>query len=194
KESLLGLAFSPDGQLLASAGGLSEQINNGRIIGEVKVWEVASGRPLHSLRAHPDGYATSICFSPDSKRLLTGGADPDARVWDVQTGQELLALKGHAGGVLSVSFSPDGQRAVTGGGDPDPESHKIPAALKVWDADSGQEVLTLPAHTGGVTGVCFDPDGKRLASAGAGTWRTAGEIKLWDAAIELTIAARPGLV
>ncbi|MFM9960467.1 MAG: WD40 repeat domain-containing protein [Planctomycetaceae bacterium] len=47
--------------------------------------------------------------------------------------------------------------------------------MKLWDAASGQETLTLKGHTGGVVSVTFTPDGKRLASAG-----TDGTIKIWD--------------
>jgi WD40 repeat protein len=49
--------------------------------------------------------------------------------------------------------------------------------VKVWDADTGQELLTLRENIwGGVTGVCFSPDAKRLASASLD-----GTVKVWDA-------------
>jgi WD40 repeat protein len=46
--------------------------------------------------------------------------------------------------------------------------------VKVWDAGTGQEALTLKGHASGVSGVAWSPDGSRLASASAG-----GTVRLW---------------
>ncbi|HXY36545.1 MAG TPA: hypothetical protein VEI07_20075, partial [Planctomycetaceae bacterium] len=66
-----------------------------------------------------------------------------------------------------VSFSPDGKRIVTGGND---------NLLKIWDAETGQETLTLRAHTALVQCVAWSPDGARIASSS-----TDGTIRLWEA-------------
>ncbi len=66
-----------------------------------------------------------------------------------------------------MAFSPDGKRLASASGD---------RTVKVWDAATGQETLTLKGHTGDVWSVAFSPDGKRLASASDD--RT---VKVWDA-------------
>jgi serine/threonine protein kinase len=122
------------------------------------------------------GEVTSVCFSPDGKHLATASYDRTVRVWDVTTGKQILTLKGHTLGVNSVCFSPDGKRLASASGDrisPDRRGEVI-----VWDAATGQEVLTLKkGHTLGLSCVCFSPDGKRLASS---SWDET--VKVWDAA------------
>ena len=67
-----------------------------------------------------------------------------------------------------MAFSPDGKRLASASRD---------QTVKVWDAVTGQEILTLKGHTSGVTSVAFSPDGKRLASAAPRM-----TVKVWDAA------------
>jgi WD40 repeat protein len=111
---------------------------------------------------------SSVAFSADGKRILTGSEDGTARVWDAEKGHELRALKGHTHHVSSVAFSPDGKRILTGSRD---------TTAKVWDAETGQELLTLKGHTNAVTGVAFSPDGKRLFA-----WDQTGKLLVWSLA------------
>src|SRR5262249_40742940 len=73
-----------------------------------------------------------------------------------------------------LAFSPDGRRIAGAGGGP--SALRGPGAVTVWDAQTGQEVLSLRGHTGGVSGVAFSHDGRRIASAGAD-----GVVTVWDA-------------
>ena len=87
-------------------------------------------------------------------------------MWEAQAGKELLTLIGHKGHdaevwgdgfVHSAGYSPNGERIVTASGD---------KTAKVWEADTGQELLTLKGHDSGVNSVAYSPDGKRIATAG----------------------------
>lgn len=95
-EGVIGIAFSPDGARLATAG---ED-------GTARVWDAASGQELLTLRGHT-GRVNGVAFSPDGRRLATAGEDGTARIWDSASGQELLTLEGLADAVTPAAFNPD---------------------------------------------------------------------------------------
>jgi hypothetical protein len=83
-----------------------------------------------------------------------------------------LTFLGHTDRVTSVAFSPDSKRIASGSWD----VLGNPGELKVWDAQTGQEVHALQGHTDRVTSVAFSPDGTRVIAASA-----KGEVRAWDA-------------
>jgi WD40 repeat protein len=164
-----GVAFSPDGSRLASAGGGLNSWGQ-PLPGEVKVWDAAKGREILTLTGHT-GRVTGVAFSPDGTRLAGASDDQTVRVWDAAKGREILTLTGHTGRVTSVAFSPDGSRLASAGHD---------GTVKVRDARTGHELLALQGHTNlthPVSSVAFSPDGSRLAGA-----CDDGTVRVWDAA------------
>jgi len=69
-----------------------------------------------TFRGHTGG-VSSVAFSPDGSRIVSGSSGAAVKVWDVSSGEEILTLGGHSDSVHSVAFSPDGSRSVSGGGD-----------------------------------------------------------------------------
>jgi eukaryotic-like serine/threonine-protein kinase len=88
-----GLAFSPNGNRLASGG---------------RVWDAQTGRLLLTLKGHA-GWVSQTVFSPDGKRIATASSDNTVKLWDVHTGAELMTFPG--GDV--VAFSADSHRLAT---------------------------------------------------------------------------------
>jgi WD40 repeat protein len=83
------VAFSPDGERLASVSGIWGAL---AVMGEVIVWDLATGKQLRTLRTAHTKAAWSVCFSPDSKMLATVSRDETVRLWEVATWGERLTL------------------------------------------------------------------------------------------------------
>jgi dipeptidyl aminopeptidase/acylaminoacyl peptidase len=79
-----------------------------------------------------------------------------------------------------VCFSPDGGRLASASWGYDEQKKQPYGEVRVWDAKTGQELLTLKEHTREVLSVCFSPDGSRLATA-SGEYRKPGKVQVWDA-------------
>lgn len=112
------------------------------------------------------GPVTSVAYSPDGKRLLTGSTDKTARLWKVRSSKSLKTLRGHEGAVRSVAFSPDGNLVATGSDD---------KTARVWNAKTGKLLLIFDGHGAGVRSVAFSRDNRRLL-----TGSEDGTIRLWD--------------
>jgi CHAT domain/WD domain, G-beta repeat len=142
-DGVAGVAYSPDGTLLATAGDTTSRL-----------WQVPGGSPVRTQAGH-NNLIHGVAFSPDGTLLATCGAD-GARLWNADDGASVHALTGrHDGMVLGMAFSPDGTLLATTSSD---------KTIRLWDAASGAPVRTLAGHTATVSAVAFSPDGTQLAT------------------------------
>jgi WD40 repeat protein/serine/threonine protein kinase len=77
----------------------------------VRLWDLRSGKELRVLRAHADGIS-AVAFSPNGKRIASGGGDNLVKIWNAATGKLLHTLRGHTKALSRVAFSKDGRRLV----------------------------------------------------------------------------------
>jgi WD40 repeat protein/serine/threonine protein kinase len=132
-----GVAFSPDGHLLASAS----------YDGTVKVWDVATGQLTLTLRGHAAG-VHSVAFCPDGQRLASASDDQTVKVWDVRTGQETLSLQGHSRPVRCVAWSHTGRSIVSA-------SESEDQTIMVWEATDLTEAVRVQREASGLVSFLF---------------------------------------
>jgi WD40 repeat protein len=150
--------FSPDGKLLAVAGG----------DGIARIYRASDGARLRELRQGSP--LSAAVFSPDGTKIATAGEDSTARLWDPKTGRLLHVLR-HGGPVTSATFSRDGKLLATTSDD---------KTARIWDVATGRLLRRLD-HPGGVRSASFSGDGKLLVTVlvPAAFDRTA---RVWDVA------------
>ncbi|HSR25561.1 MAG TPA: hypothetical protein VLW53_18545, partial [Candidatus Eisenbacteria bacterium] len=142
-----GIAFSPDGRLLAVIG------SDG-----VQLYGPASRRPVGSRFGGEQGLLAAIAFSPDGRLLAsTAQGDGEIALWDAGTQRQVGAgLGGRDGNIVDVAFSPD-SRLVASGSDL--------GIVQLFDAATGRSVDRFSIQ-GGASSLAFSPDGTVLAIAG----------------------------
>jgi WD40 repeat protein/serine/threonine protein kinase len=203
KRRVFALAFSPDGQTLATVAKDSV----------VRLWDAGTHALTSTWAPSGDGAAVgglfSVVFSRDGRLLIAGGGDGTVRVWDRAAGRERHRLRAHAGVVHGVALHPEGKVLASAGQDgrlrlwhletgtpagemleTDPDRLRAVAFTadgttllaggedgfgRLWDVATGRPLGTPLRHEAIVFGLAVHPDGQTLVTAGGD--RTA---RLWE--------------
>ncbi|MBI5622438.1 MAG: SUMF1/EgtB/PvdO family nonheme iron enzyme [Elusimicrobia bacterium] len=169
-EGSLSVAVSADGGRAVS----------GHEDGVVRVWDLKTGKRLHSLQGHA-GPASAAAFLPDGMAVVSGSADGSLKVWDLISGHCVKTLVGHAARVSQVLILPDGGHAVSASDD---------GTLRTWSLESGRNKRTIKAHPGPVAGVSLSLDGGVVASVGPDDERRSC-LRRWDPMRGSAVDSRP---
>ncbi|EJF57233.1 WD40 repeat-like protein, partial [Dichomitus squalens LYAD-421 SS1] len=163
-DAVEAVSFSPDGHHVVS----------GSPDGTIRIWSVDESMSVESpgdvSSEWPDSAltssVTSLAYSPDGRRIISGSEDGTINVWDADAGKSIGGhLKGHSDFITRVRFSPDGTRFV---------SASLDSTLCVWDSTTLRPLGELHGNTGWICDVDYSPDGRRIVSCDR-------IIRIWDA-------------
>ena len=160
--SIGDIAFSPDGNMIATAG--YDDV--------IRLWDALTGEQKAILTGH-ESSVSCIAFSPDGRTLASGGGydDKTVRLWNINNYQQKAILTGHESSVTCIAFSPDGRTLASGGGYGD-------KTIRLWDIDKHQQKVILTGHQSSICCIAFSPDGRTLASGGG--YDEHKPVRLWD--------------
>ena len=140
-----GLAWSPDGNYLASAGSFNAT---------ARVWDAKTGMPVRVLKGHK-GYVTHVAWSPDGARLLAaGGSSGFITLWDLAASKQLATTE-YGNPIYSISFAKNGEHVATAA---------AKSGTYIADANTLKVVHNLKEIADDATAVAFSPDSQFLAA------------------------------
>lgn len=177
--------FSPDGGKIISASS----------DGTIRIWNAHTGHELMKLEGHT-GIVNSATFSPGGTLIVSASGsdsynnnkkDNTIRIWNAQTGREIMKLEGQHHDVVkicinkqekkilirgtkpvnSVVFSLDGKKIISASDD---------MTIRIWDAQTGQELMKINGHVSAVNSIALSPDDNKIVSASSD-----GTIRIWNA-------------
>ena len=170
------LAFSPNGELVASAsdGGL------------LTIWNSRTRKQVGSRTSHD--WLPGIAFTPDGRTLIAAGAPATIKLWEVRDAHALGQSSLRAGYASDVAFSGDGSLLALVRGDAFEDyagrrSDPLAGTIEIWDVRLRRPVGARIPATPEAHGVALSPDGRIVASAGATDapdFTEIPQVRLWD--------------
>lgn len=149
--------ISPDGTMVC----LSVKANTARVL------SATMGAPLfepHFL--HNPGSLATVRWSPDSRLVVSAGADRTARLWEARTGRPIAGPLQHGAAVAYAEFSPDERWVATASDD---------GTARIWNSSNGLPASPSLKHGGAVQRARFSPNGSLLATASHD-----GTVRFWS--------------
>jgi WD40 repeat protein len=159
RTGITGLAFHPDGRILASAS----------TDWTLRLWDIDTGQGIRVFSGH-EASVDGVAFAPDGRTIASASDDMTVRLWEVASARQIATLRGHTLNVRGVAFSPDGRTLASASAD---------RSVRLWDVKTCRCVAVLRGHGAAVHSVAFSPNGRRIASASGDM-----AVRLWDVATE----------
>ncbi len=175
-EGIVSLAWSPDGNWLATSG---------RPENSVRVWEAATGELVAELEGHTN-LVTAVSWAPDSNQLASCGYDSQLRIWDAAGQEQIRSFQVNAlGQALALAWSPGSNQIVVGG---------QTGLVQIRPSDPSQLTITLNEHASPLKTIAWAAAADRFVSAD-----NSGRVYVWDSAVSdrgnplVTISSNSGM-
>lgn len=155
KGSVLTLAWSHDGTILASGSGTDKVAMHNIPENLIKIWDSSTGEVIANLEGHLDG-VMNIKWSPNGSQIASASDDKTIMIWNTTSWVRTKIFAGHTLGVLDVDWSPDGSQLVSGSRDYN---------IRTWNALNGEEGQIWD-DVNCQRSVDWHPDGELIAASG----------------------------
>jgi WD40 repeat protein len=159
---IFAVIFCPDGKRIVTGG-----------VHNAQVWNLETGKEEGEF---PSEAVHRLALSPDGKLLAVAGrgvpkVGGSVRFWNLLTGGEVSVLRPSSPlrWIHGLSFSSNGKLFATSGGHRFRNPSQQPEKIRIWDTQSGLELLTIEGRTSDLYAVDFSRDATRIVSAG-GEW------------------------